>query len=258
LSAIRYDNVSLVYESNGHQALKDFELDILPGEIVSLIGPSGCGKSTTLNLAAGLLAPTYGELKIGDKIVKEPGLDRGVVFQNYSLFPWMSVLENVRFALEQKEKLPNQKLKEKAITILEKVGIERKVMSVFPSQISGGMQQRVALARMFALDAPVFLMDEPFGAVDEITRTHLQDLLLQLWDDALPKKTVLLVTHNIDEAIYLSDRVIVINEGKKVLDQSIPFTRSRDRFEIETERSYTDIRQQLVYAIADKNWREPA
>ncbi|MEC1720691.1 ABC transporter ATP-binding protein [Schinkia azotoformans] len=250
MSTILFEDINVKYDKTEQYALKNLNLTIQAGQIVSLIGPSGCGKSTTLNLASGLLTPTSGAVKINDSEITGPGLDRGVVFQNYSLFPWMTVLENITFALKQKSKEPNEVITKKAIQILAKVGLDEKAQKSFPSALSGGMQQRVAIARMFILDAPVFLMDEPFSAVDEITRNQLQDLLLNLWEEGETKKTVLVVTHNIDEAIFLSDRVVVLHDGQIQEDIAIPFKRPRNRFNIDQEEEYTKIRRELLKAIS--------
>ncbi|EKN63205.1 ABC transporter ATP-binding protein [Schinkia azotoformans] len=250
MSTILFEDINVKYDKTEQYALKNLNLTIQAGQIVSLIGPSGCGKSTTLNLASGLLTPTSGAVKINDSEITGPGLDRGVVFQNYSLFPWMTVLENITFALKQKSKEPKEVITKKAIQILEKVGLDEKAQKSFPSALSGGMQQRVAIARMFILDAPVFLMDEPFSAVDEITRNQLQDLLLNLWEEGETKKTVLVVTHNIDEAIFLSDRVVVLHDGQIQEDLAIPFKRPRNRFNIDQEEEYTKIRRELLKAIS--------
>ncbi|KEF40026.1 ABC-type nitrate/sulfonate/bicarbonate transport system, ATPase component [Schinkia azotoformans MEV2011] len=250
MSTILFEDINVKYDKTEQYALKNLNLTIQAGQIVSLIGPSGCGKSTTLNLAAGLLTPTSGAVKINDSEITGPGLDRGVVFQNYSLFPWMTVLENITFALKQKSTEPKEVITKKAIQILAKVGLDEKAQKSFPSALSGGMQQRVAIARMFILDAPVFLMDEPFSAVDEITRNQLQDLLLNLWEEGETKKTVLVVTHNIDEAIFLSDRVVVLHDGQIQEDLAIPFKRPRNRFNIDQEEEYTKIRRELLKAIS--------
>lgn len=253
MSTILFEDINVVYEKTDHYALKNLNLTIRSGQIVSLIGPSGCGKSTTLNLASGLLKPTSGAVKINENEITGPGLDRGVVFQSYSLFPWMTVLENITFALKQKSKASKDEITKKAVQILEKVGLNKKAQQSFPSQLSGGMQQRVAIARMFVLDAPVFLMDEPFSAVDEITRNQLQDLLLQLWEEGETKKTVLVVTHNIDEAIFLSDRVVVLHDGQIQQDITIPFKRPRNRLYIEQEDSYAKIRYELLKAVSGES-----
>lgn len=252
MSTIVYDNVSVTYEKNGEPALKDFNLTIQSGEIISFIGSSGCGKSTALNVAAGLLNPSAGTFKVDNEVVLKPGIDRGVVFQNYSLFPWMSNLENVVFALQQRSDLSTKELQQQAEAILKRVGIQGDSLAVYPSQISGGMQQRVAIARMFALDSPIFLMDEPFAAVDEITRKHLQSLLLDLWEKETVRKTIVMVTHNIEEAIYLSDRVVVLHNGEINAVVPIPFERHRDRIGIESEKDYLTIKNHLLQAIEGK------
>lgn len=253
MSTIIFENINVKYEKTDYYALKNVNFTIQSGQIVSLIGPSGCGKSTTLNLASGLLTPSSGVVKMNKKTVTGPGIDRGVVFQSYSLFPWMTVLENITFALKQKAKESKDEIIKVAKQILEKVGLNEKAQKSFPNQLSGGMQQRVAIARMFVLDAPVFLMDEPFSAVDEITRNQLQDLLLNLWEEGEIKKTVLVVTHNIDEAIFLSDRVVVLRDGQIQQDIFIPFKRPRNRFNINEEGSYTKIRHRLLKAISGES-----
>lgn len=252
MSTISFEQINVIYDKTNHHTLKNLNFHIESGQIVSLIGPSGCGKSTTLNLASGLLKPTSGQVKMNGREITGPGLDKGVVFQSYSLFPWMTVLENITFALQQKGKESKKVILKKATEILEKVGLDEKAQNSFPSQLSGGMQQRVAIARMFVLDAPVFLMDEPFSAVDEITRNQLQDLLLKLWDEGKAKKTILIVTHNIDEAIFLSDRVVVLRDGQIQQDITIPFKRPRDRFKIDQEENYTIIRHNLLKAVSGK------
>ncbi len=202
------DNVSKVFDGDGRRmvALQDIALEIPRGQFVCLLGPSGCGKSTLLNAIAGFAPPTSGRVLADGMTVAGPGPERGMVFQEYALFPWMTVEQNVGFGLEIKGMARAQ--------IAARVGELLKLLSLedfakrYPKDLSGGMRQRVAIARVLALDSPIMLMDEPFGALDALTRRNLQDELLRLWAEL--KKTVIFVTHSIEEAIYLADRIVVM------------------------------------------------
>jgi NitT/TauT family transport system ATP-binding protein len=202
------DNVSKVFDGDGRRmvALQDISLEIPHGQFVCLLGPSGCGKSTLLNAIAGFAPPTSGRVLADGVPVAGPGPERGMVFQEYALFPWMTVEQNVGFGLEIKGMARTQ--------IAARVGELLKLLSLedfakrYPKDLSGGMRQRVAIARVLALDSPILLMDEPFGALDALTRRNLQDELLRLWAEL--KKTVIFVTHSIEEAIYLADRIVVM------------------------------------------------
>jgi NitT/TauT family transport system ATP-binding protein len=185
-------------------ALDNLDIHIRPGEFVALLGPSGCGKSTLLNMIAGILKPTIGALTIDDKIVDRPNPGCGIVFQHHSLFPWMSVLENVAFGPRM---LGSADPIGTARTFLSLVGLERHEKA-WPASLSGGMQQRVGIARALATYPPVLLMDEPFGALDAQTRSIMQEELLKLWSQF--NTTVVFVTHDIDEAIFLADRIVVM------------------------------------------------
>ena len=202
------DHVSKVFDGDGRRmvALQDISLEIPHGQFVCLLGPSGCGKSTLLNAVAGFAPPTTGRVLADGVPVAGPGPERGMVFQEYALFPWMTVEQNVGFGLEIKGMARAQ--------IAARVGELLKLLSLedfarrYPKDLSGGMRQRVAIARVLALDSPILLMDEPFGALDALTRRNLQDELLRLWAEL--KKTVIFVTHSIEEAIYLADRIVVM------------------------------------------------
>jgi len=202
------DHVSKVFDGDGRRmvALQDITLEIPHGQFVCLLGPSGCGKSTLLNAVAGFAPPTTGRVLADGVPVAGPGPERGMVFQEYALFPWMTVEQNVGFGLEIKGMARAQ--------IAARVGGLLKLLSLedfakrYPKDLSGGMRQRVAIARVLALDSPILLMDEPFGALDALTRRNLQDELLRLWAEL--KKTVIFVTHSIEEAIYLADRIVVM------------------------------------------------
>lgn len=202
-------NVHKVFQSDSGDviALKDINLEIKDGQFVCLLGPSGCGKSTLLNAIAGFSLPTTGEITVNNKKVTEPGPDRGMVFQEYALFPWMSVADNITFGLRIKKEDP-KKIKTKLDELLAMLKLTE-FKDRYPKDLSGGMRQRVAIARVLALDSPIMLMDEPFGALDALTRRSLQDELLKVWYEY--KKTIIFVTHSIEEAIYLADRIVVMS-----------------------------------------------
>ncbi len=207
-------------------ALQDIDLDIAAGEFVCLLGPSGCGKSTLLNAIAGFSLPSSGSISVSGKPVSEPGPDRGMVFQEYALFPWMTVAQNVAFGLEIK-KLPRVEITARVAALLASLHLQD-FRDRYPKDLSGGMRQRVAIARVLALDPPVLLMDEPFGALDALTRHNLQDELLRIWSEL--GKTIVFVTHSIEEAIYLADRIVVLSyrPGTIKRDQRVTLPRPRD------------------------------
>jgi NitT/TauT family transport system ATP-binding protein len=207
-------------------ALKDIDLVINRGEFVCLLGPSGCGKSTLLNAMAGFSLPSSGVITVDGKIVIGPGPDRGMVFQEYALFPWMSVEKNIAFGLEIKG-MSKADIATRVESLLQTLHLQD-FRHRYPKELSGGMRQRVAIARVLALDSPIMLMDEPFGALDALTRRTLQDELLRIWSEF--KKTIVFVTHSIEEAIYLADRVVVMTyrPGTIKRDQQITMPRSRD------------------------------
>jgi len=233
-------------------AVKNFTLDIARGEFVTLIGHSGCGKSTVLNILAGLLAPSDGQVLLDGHAITEPGPDRGIVFQNYSLLPWLSVRDNVYEAVDAA--LRDKSRAEKAALVdrvLRGVGLwDHRTKR--PHQISGGMKQRVAVARAFAIHPEVLLLDEPFGALDALTRASLQEQLLRLWSLDTNTETVVMVTHDIDEAIYLSDRIVVMTNGPaatigEILD--VPLPRPRDKRAIVHDSAYADLKDRLLYLL---------
>jgi NitT/TauT family transport system ATP-binding protein len=213
-------------DANTIAALQEINLDIGQGEFVCLLGPSGCGKSTLLNMIAGFITPSAGSVRVDGKQVTEPGPDRGMVFQEYALFPWMTVEQNIAFGLSIRA-LPRADIAARVGQLLQLLKLEE-FRKRFPKDLSGGMRQRVAIARVLALDSPILLMDEPFGALDALTRRTLQDELLRLWSEL--RKTVVFVTHSIEEAIYLADRVVVMTyrPGTIKRDQRIALARPRD------------------------------
>ena len=200
-------SVKGIYKNYGDvEALRDMSLDFPKGQLTSLLGPSGCGKTTLLKIIAGLLAPNQGEVYVNGQIVTEPGPDRAFVFQDFALMPWASVLRNVAFGLELR-KVPKSEREEIARKYIKEVGLDGFENS-YPHELSGGMRQRVGLARALSVDSPVLLMDEPFSAVDEQTRRKFQEDLLQLVKEE--SKTFIFVTHSIEEAVYVSDQVAIL------------------------------------------------
>jgi len=227
---VKIDNVSKVFNSrNGDMvALQNVSLDIEDNEFVCVVGPSGCGKSTLLNIIAGLLAPTSGAVYCDGKEIKGTGTERGVVFQQYALFPWLTVKRNVMFALEMRG-IKGKAAAKEAMSYLEMVDLE-KFADHFPKELSGGMKQRVAIARAYAADPEVLLMDEPFGALDAQTRTQLQTELLNTWEKE--KKTCFFITHDVEEAIILSQRVVIMSARpgriKDIVEVDIPYPRTQE------------------------------
>ncbi|HIS72579.1 MAG TPA: ABC transporter ATP-binding protein [Candidatus Scatomorpha pullicola] len=227
---VHIDNVVKKFNGrNGEMvALNGVTLDIHDNEFICVVGPSGCGKSTLLNIIAGLLEPTSGEVYCDGKLVEGTGTDRGVVFQQYALFPWLTVKKNVRFALEMRG-IKGKEADELAMKYLEKVDLV-KFADHYPKELSGGMKQRVAIARAYAADPQVLLMDEPFGALDAQTRTQLQSELLETWEN--DKKTCFFITHDVDEAIILAQKVIVMSARpgrvKAIIDIDIPYPRDQE------------------------------
>ncbi|MCD4808812.1 MAG: ABC transporter ATP-binding protein [Methanosarcinales archaeon] len=219
-------------------ALSDINLDVADKEFVCFIGPSGCGKTTLLRITAGLEKPDSGTLTVNNEPIKGPGPDRGMVFQEYSLFPWRTVLKNITFSLEMK-KIPKSEREKISRDFLELVGLS-KFADSYPHELSGGMKQRVAIARALVNDPDVLLMDEPFGAVDAQTRNRLQHELLNIWEKK--KKTVLFITHSVDEAVFLADKVVVFTARpgriKEVFSIDLPRPRERTSFEANAVREH--------------------
>jgi NitT/TauT family transport system ATP-binding protein len=207
-------------------ALGDINLEIPEGQFVCLLGPSGCGKSTLLNAVAGFSLPSSGAITVDGETVTGPGPDRGMVFQEYALFPWMTVEQNIGFGLEIKG-MDKAEIATRVGDLLTMLGLSD-FRNRFPKDLSGGMRQRVAIARVLALDSPTMLMDEPFGALDALTRRNLQDELLRIWAEL--KKTIIFVTHSIEEAIYLADRIVVMTyrPGTVKRDILVELPRLRD------------------------------
>lgn len=223
---ILIDGVSIAFDKRGesHLAVAETSIEIKPGEFVSILGPSGCGKSTLLNSVAGYIPPSTGRIVIDGETISGPGPDRGMVFQQYSLFPWKTVRENVAFGPRMLGRANPEAI---ADTFIEMVGLS-KFAKRYPKELSGGMQQRVGIARALANYPRVLLMDEPFGALDSQTRHMMQENLLQIWSEF--GITVLFVTHDIDEAVFLGDRVLVMSAspGRIIADIAVDLPRPRD------------------------------
>ena len=233
-------------------ALRDIHLTVDQGEFVTLIGHSGCGKSTLLNLLAGLTRPTAGVLLCDNREINAPGPERGVVFQNHSLLPWLSCFENVHLAVERVFGATDTKTQMRVRTqaALELVGMGH-ALTKRPHEISGGMKQRVGIARALAMEPKMLLMDEPFGALDALTRARLQDELLKIVakTDTNPGATVMMVTHDVDEAVLLSDRIVMMTNGPaatigEVLRVDLP--RPRNRVELVEDRAYVQYRKEVI------------
>ena len=231
---IEVKNASKIFNRNGSEevtAIEGVNFSIKNNEFVAIVGRSGCGKSTMLNIIAGLTDSTTGEVLINSKPVKDPGLDRGIIFQHSGLFPWLTAIGNIEFGLRcvRVPKLERIKKAEELIKLVNLVGFEKK----YPRELSGGMQQRVAIARAMALDPVILLMDEPFGALDQLTREQMQRELLKIWQKS--KKTVIFVTHSIVEAIFLSDRVLVFNSRPGFVKKEFKIDMPRPRIESSQE-----------------------
>ncbi len=248
---IRISEVNKVFNSDRKEvvALRNINLEIPDGEFVCLLGPSGCGKSTLLNAVAGFSLPSSGTITTDDRLVTGPGPDRGMVFQEYALFPWMTVEQNIAFGLEIKG-IAAAEIRRRVSALLEKLGLAD-FRSRFPKDLSGGMRQRVAIARVLALDSPIMLMDEPFGALDALTRRTLQDELLRIWAEL--KKTIIFVTHSIEEAIYMADRIVVMTyrPGTVKRDMRVMLPRPRDPAAVE----FNTLKRELGQLVMEEQQR---
>jgi len=249
---IEVRNVTLVYDTPSGRVtgVENTSFSLAASEFLCLVGPSGCGKSTLLNLIAGFLTPTAGEIRIGGKTVTGHGMDRGIVFQDFAqLFPWRTALGNVTFGLEMKGVAKAER---------ERIGFEQlrlarveKFARSYPHHLSGGMQQRVAIARALAYDPAVLLMDEPFAALDALTRDEMQRLLTEVWLNT--RKTVVYVTHNVAEAVYLADRVVVMTPHPGTVKTEVPIRLPRPRDPLSVE--FLDYQKQLLHHLGDPTLR---
>ncbi len=248
-SFIHIRNLTKVYKRDEKEtvAIEDFDLDIKKGELISIVGPSGCGKTTILRMIAGLLEPTSGSIDIAGRPCTKPGPDRGMVFQDFALMPWRSVIRNVELGMEI-EGVPKAERRERAEKYLEIVGLEKFKDSRI-NELSGGMKQRVGIARALVNHPDVLLMDEPFGALDAQTRNLMQAGLIRILEKT--DQTIIFVTHSVDEAVYLSDRIVVLTKRpakiKEVVD--VPWPRPRDRASPE----FTALRKKILEELEKEN-----
>lgn len=249
---IDIDGLSHIYGTGSEavQALRDVNLEVESGEFVTIIGPSGCGKSTLLYTVGGFIEPTEGEVRVDGDVVDGPGRDRGIIFQEYALYPWKTVLGNVKFGLQNGEKAGEE------IDVIARKYIERVDLGGFedkyPKELSGGMKQRVAIARTLAYEPEILLMDEPFGALDAQTRELLQEDLLDIWKDT--ETTILFITHDIDEAAYLSSRIEVLSSHPGTIKETIDVDLDRDqsREDILISDAYDEIRRQARRSVREE------
>jgi nitrate/nitrite transport system ATP-binding protein len=255
--SIKIEQVTVSFKtSNGvYTAVEEIDLIVNKGEIVALIGHSGCGKSTLLGTISGMVKPASGQVYANDKKVDSPGPDRGIVFQNYSLLPWLSVYKNIEVAVGSALKELSTAERTKLIeTNLRMVNLwEHK--DKLPGQLSGGMKQRVAIARAFAINPKILLLDEPFGALDALTKSAMHVELLKLWNLDHREKTIVMVTHDIEEAIFLADKVVVMNNGPAATIREIvnvPLKRPRNKKEIVHDPMYIEIHDRLLNLLIDK------
>lgn len=236
-------------------AVKDISLTVKKGEIISLIGHSGCGKSTLMGTISGMVKTTNGTVTANGKVVSKPGPDRGIVFQNYSLLPWLTVYQNIYTAVDSALKDKSSKEKKEIVeNNLHMVHLWPH-KDKLPGQLSGGMKQRVAIARAFAINPGILLLDEPFGALDALTKSNMHVELLKLWNLDNREKTIVMVTHDIEEAIFLSDRVVVMSNGpaatiKEIVD--VPLARPRNKKEIVHDADYIAIHDKLLNLLIQK------
>ena len=255
--SIDINNVTVSFKTNKgiYTAVKDISLSVKKGEIISLIGHSGCGKSTLMGTISGMVKQTSGTVMVNGNIVTKPGPDRGIVFQNYSLLPWLSVYQNIYQAVDSAIKYKTTAEKKELVENNLKMVKLWEHKDKLPGQLSGGMKQRVAIARAFAINPSVLLLDEPFGALDALTKSSMHVELLKLWNLDNREKTIVMVTHDIEEAIFLSDRVVVLNNGpaatiKEIVD--VPLSRPRNKKEIVHNETYMAIHDKLLNLLIDK------
>jgi NitT/TauT family transport system ATP-binding protein len=251
MNEIDVNDVAFSY--GGEVILKDLSFSVQQGDFLCILGESGCGKSTLMRLLAGLDFPQSGTVKTAGHPVQGPGLDRSVVFQNYDLYPWLSTGANMVLTMKQnfrdKSKGELRSLIEQSF---ERVGLEKSVFDKYPNELSGGMRQRCALCRALALDSSIMLMDEPFGALDAITRNRLQNLIIDLWERETPRKTVVFVTHDVNEALYLATKIIVLGQKPSKVIYSCEIQRHEhlSHEDILDDERFKSIRQDILDALA--------
>jgi nitrate/nitrite transport system ATP-binding protein len=259
---VKVENISVTFQTKRgvFVALRDVSLRVNKGEFITLIGHSGCGKSTLLNLVAGLNLPTQGTVICAGREVKGPGPDRGMVFQNHSLLPWLTAFDNVYLAVERvfSEHEAKAQLKERTQAALDMVGLAPAAHK-YPHEISGGMKQRVGIARALAMEPQVLLLDEPFGALDALTRAGLQDELIKIVEKT--QSTVMMVTHDVDEAVLLADRIVMMTNGPAATIGQIVEVRlekPRDRVALAEDRHYHQLRREVLEFLYTKHHKQAA
>lgn len=247
-------NVSKSFQTKGGeiQALSPVNMTIPDGTFLTILGPSGCGKSTLIRIIAGLETATTGEVRIGGKKVEGPGADRGMVFQSYTLFPWLTVEKNIAFGLELKG-VQKGEIQDKVDEYLEYIGLKN-FRHHYPEQLSGGMKQRVAIARALINNPKILLMDEPFGALDAQTRIIMQEVLQDIWQKT--KKTVIFITHDVDEAVFLGDKVFVMTSMPGTLKhmETVTFARPR-KFELKMQMDFMRTSSKLLEMIREESFK---
>ena len=229
-------------------ALQNIDLYLQPREFVCIVGASGCGKSTLLNIVAGLVQPCSGKVLVDGEAVPGPGADRGMVFQSYTLYPWLTVADNIAFGLKLR-RLPRAEIKQRVSYYLDVVGLT-KFAKAYPKQLSGGMKQRVAIARAMANEPEVLLMDEPFGALDAQTKEQMQKFLLELWEQT--HTTILMITHDLEEAVFLSQRIYVMNAHPGQIKQEVHVQLPEHRdLDMKLDPSFIQIKRAIIHALHD-------
>ena len=249
MNDITVNDLSFRYADSDQLILRDVSMRVREGDFVCLLGQSGCGKSTFLRLMAGLEAPSSGSICVDGQPIDGTSLERSVVFQDYGLFPWMSAGENIVLALRQRfPEKSKAECREIARRALREVGLKDEVFGKYPKSLSGGMKQRCAIARSFSMNPPILLMDEPFGALDAVTRARLQDMVLDLWSHEERKKTVFFVTHDVEEALLLATRIVVFGQSPSqvIFEKEVPLERKPSRKEMYESRFIMDLRNELV------------
>jgi nitrate/nitrite transport system ATP-binding protein len=257
MSYLKIENLQISFKTARGKfvAVQDINLNINKGEIISIIGHSGCGKSTIINAIAGMVTPTTGKVTLNGKCISGPGPDRGMVFQNYSLLPWLTVYQNIFQAVDAALKNDTKQEKHDRVKRYLKMVELWDHREKHPAEISGGMKQRVAIARAFAIDPEVLLLDEPFGALDALTKASLHIELLKIWNLTQRSKTIVMVTHDIEEAVFLSDRIVVMNNGPAATIreiESVHLPRPRNKKDTLNLPEYKTIRERLLGLLMDK------
>jgi len=246
--SIQMQSLTKIYDPDGEHvtAIDEIDLGIEAGEFVSLVGPSGCGKSTLLNCISGFIEPTHGQIYVDGNPIDGPGADRGVVFQENRLLPWKTVRQNINLGPKMRGEIEDGRAEE----LLSKMGIEG-TGDQYPTELSGGMQQRAEIARLLANDPEIMLMDEPFSALDALTKEIMQELLLDIWEE--DNRTVVFITHDVEEAIFLADRVLIMTAGPGRIKESIDVDLERPRdLDVTTTPRFNELKEQALSAIVEE------